>query len=171
LDWWNNTIKMILFILLQTIFSVESQYIKDSSEKKMLELVTKLIKDQNCAIQLVSETFEKGSTALSLIENLQESTIPASISTTLQDARGNKHCHLNVVISKSNQFVDRLDFKEKVEIIIVSITYDNSNIIYRPIKIISSLLKMMTKLNMFSDLLQEISRMLLYCPRIFTRSL
>ena len=114
-DWWNNRIRMIFFILLQTIICVESQYIKDSSEKEMIDLVTNLVKDQNCAIQLVSETFDKGSTALSLIENLQEAMVPASISTTLQDIRGNKHCHLNVVITKSNQFVNSLDFNQKVK--------------------------------------------------------
>jgi predicted rRNA methylase YqxC with S4 and FtsJ domains len=105
---------MIFFILLQTIICVESQYIEDRSEKEMLDLVTKLVQDQNCAVQLISNTFEVGSTALSLIGNLQDAMVPAAISTALQDTRGNRQCHLNVIITTSNQFVTSLDFRQKV---------------------------------------------------------
>ena len=105
---------MIFFILLQTVICVEAQYIEDSPKKEMLDLVTKLVQDQSCAVQLVSDTFEAGSTAISLIANLQEAMVPAAISTALQDTRGNRQCHLNVIITTSNQFVSSLDFRQKV---------------------------------------------------------
>ena len=106
---------MILLIIIQFITFVHTQYVTSSSEREELDLLFHLVKDQTCAVRVVSDKFEPGSTSVRMIENLQESMIPASISNSLQNIKSKIYCQLNVVIAPSKQFVDNLKFDGNID--------------------------------------------------------
>ena len=111
----SGILRMILLILIQFLTLADTQYVPSRSEQEELDLLVHLVNDQTCAVRVVSDKFEPGSTSVRLIKNLQESMIPASISNNLQNIKANKYCQLNVVIAPSKQFVDNLDFDENTD--------------------------------------------------------
>ena len=84
-------------------------------DSELIKVAGKLILTQACSITIVCQHFVKRSLSDKLVEHFEDSFTPVTIASELTEMaeRELTTCHLNVVVTPSEQLVEKFDFKNK----------------------------------------------------------
>jgi hypothetical protein len=124
--------KLKIIALIFLIFGISNaQFLFKSTQPKDSELIkvgSNLILTQACSITIVCQHFVESSLSDRLVQLVEDSFTPVTIASELAGMaeRELATCHLHVVVTPSEQFMEKLDFNNK-EILHV-LNYSHINI-------------------------------------------
>jgi len=104
----------MLLLVLQCFVFIKAEFVYreiEQVDQDLMEIVSNLIKDQPCSVTVVSNNSKEENVLL--LKHLEDSNIPYKVANIFHKSAEEKYCNLNVVLVKSKQYLENLQFTQK----------------------------------------------------------